>query len=131
MSWKKERDALIAQTLAFVQSVARRKDGVAESANKADAEPEIAAAAFDALKIDALKIMELPAIVEPLKTAGPPKSIQILPANAASEFRVEIQTRVANFRAHQERFNRERADYFSATLAKARAAIDDDFAPSR
>jgi hypothetical protein len=126
MGWKKERDALIAQTLAFVQSVARNKDDAEESANKADAEPEIGAAL-----LDALKIVELPTIVEPLKTVVPPNSIQILPANAASDFRIEIQNRVANFRAHQERFHRERAEYFSATLAKARAAIDDDFAPLR
>jgi hypothetical protein len=124
MGWKKERDALIAQTLAFVQSVARNKDDAEESAN--NAEPEIEAAL-----LDALKIVELPTIVEPLKTVVPPNSIQILPANAASDFRTEIQNRVANFRAHQERFHRERAEYFSATLAKARAAIDDDFAPLR
>ena len=34
------------------------------------------------------------------------------------------QARVANFRAHQQRFNRERAEYFSATVTKLRAAIE-------
>jgi hypothetical protein len=130
MSWKKERDALIAQTLAFVQSVARKKDDATEdvrkSANKADWEPEVEAA-----RLDAFKIAELPMIVEPPRIPEPPKSIQISPANATSDFRTEIQNRIAGFRAHQERFNRERAEYFSATLAKARAAIDDDFAPLR
>ena len=126
MSWKKERDALIAQTLAFVQSVARKKDDVRESANKADWEPEIEAA-----RLDAYKIAELPMLVEPPGIPEPPKRIQISPANATSDFRTEIQNRIASFRAHQERFNRERAEYFSTTLAKARAAIDDDFAPLR
>ena len=43
----------------------------------------------------------------------------------------EIRSRIANFRAHQERFNREREAYFSATLAKLRAAIDEtDLPPS-
>ena len=126
MSWKRERDALIAQTLAFVQSVSRKKDDVAERASKADAEPDIEAA-----PLDAFNTAELPAIARPLKTVEPPKSIQILPANAAGDFRTEIQNRVANFRAHQERFHRERAEYFNATLAKARATIDDDFAPLR
>jgi hypothetical protein len=126
MSWKRERDALIAQTLAFVQSVARKKDDAGQSAWKDDAEPEIEAA-----PLDAFRIVELPKVLEPLKIAEPPKSIQVLPANAAGDFRTEIQNRIASFRAHQERFNRERAEYFSATLAKARAAIDDDFAPLR
>ena len=126
MSWKKERDALIAQTLAFVQSVARKKDDVRESANKADWEPQVEAA-----RLDAFKIAEFPRIVEPPGIAEPPKRIQILPANATGDFRAEMQSRIASFRAHQERFNRERAEYFSATLAKARAAVDDDFAPLR
>jgi hypothetical protein len=125
MGWKIERDTLIAQTLAFVQSVARKKDGASEDARQsADSKPEIAAA-----HSDAFKTAELPKILEPLKTAEPPKSIQNLPANAVSDFRIEIQNRIANFRVHQERFHKERAEYFSATLAKARAAIDDDFAP--
>jgi hypothetical protein len=37
--------------------------------------------------------------------------------------------RVANFRAHQQRFNREREEYFSATLTRLRAAIEKDSAP--
>ena len=127
MSWKKERDALIAQTLAFVQSVARKKGDGREDARQSawdDAEPEIEAAATETFKF-----VELPKILEPLKIAEPLNNPQVPPANAASDYRTEIQNRVANFRAHQERFNRERAEYFSATIAKARAAVDDDFAP--
>jgi hypothetical protein len=37
----------------------------------------------------------------------------------------EIRARVASFRAHQERFNREREEYFAATLARLRAVIKD------
>ena len=37
----------------------------------------------------------------------------------------EIRTRVASFRAHQERFNREREEYFASTIARLRAAIKD------
>jgi hypothetical protein len=52
---------------------------------------------------------------------------------AMSDFRAEVQTRIVSFRAHQERFDREREEYFTATLAKARAAIRNDTAlsPSR
>jgi len=64
--------------------------------------------------------------LEPARIAPPP-----LPATptAASqlqgEMANEIRARVASFRAHQERFNREREEYFSQTLARLRNAIKD------
>ncbi|WLA62390.1 hypothetical protein [Bradyrhizobium diazoefficiens] len=36
-----------------------------------------------------------------------------------------MQARIANFRKHQERFEREREEYCAATLTKVRAAIRD------
>ena len=39
------------------------------------------------------------------------------------DFQSEIRSRVANFRAHQEQFSREREAYCSATMAKVRAAL--------
>ena len=38
----------------------------------------------------------------------------------------EIRARVANFRAHQERFHREREAYCSATMAKVHASLRGD-----
>jgi hypothetical protein len=122
MDWKKERDLLIEQTLAFVQSVAGKKlDGEPIP----DAERRVEAAA-----IEARDIIERP-IVEP--TEDMPVSTQIPQMIATSDFRAEVQTRIVSFRAHQERFDREREEYFTATLAKARAAIRNDTAlsPSR
>ena len=52
-------------------------------------------------------------------------------SNVSSDIRSEMQARVANFRAHQERFNREREEYCSATLTKLRAAIDNAPTPGR
>jgi hypothetical protein len=37
----------------------------------------------------------------------------------------EIRARIAGFRAHQERFNREREEYFSRTLARLKASLDE------
>lgn len=127
MKWKIERDALIAQTLAFVQSVARKNDDAGndagqdlkQDAGNPDAARDVVAAAIDAARI------------EPPKIAEPPRNARILPAPPSSDFRAEIQSRVANFRAHQERFHREREEFFSATLAKARAVARDDSAPLR
>jgi hypothetical protein len=88
MKWIRERDALIAQTLAFVHSVSGRKVDFRQSDT----------------------------------VAAPP----VLAAEIVSvDFRSEMQARIANFRKHQERFEREREEYCAATLIKLRAAIRD------
>jgi hypothetical protein len=118
MQWKKERDLLIAQTLAFVQSVAGKKP----EAGKAEATPDVEAP-IEAMEAGAIET------VEPLREAL--IKISVLRPVIASDFRAEMQARVANFRAHQERFHSERAAYCNATLARARAAIENAAAPSR
>jgi len=40
-----------------------------------------------------------------------------------------MQARIADFRRHQERFEREREEYCAATLTKLRAAIRDASGP--
>ncbi len=116
MTWVKERDALIAQTLAFVQSVTGKKP---------EAEPRIEA--IEAIEAAAINKAEEKQTIEPkIKAAEPPNSIEVSRANVSIDFRSEMQARVASFRAHQERFHREREAYFNATLAKARAAIAND-----
>jgi hypothetical protein len=47
------------------------------------------------------------------------------------DFQSEIRARVANFRAHQARFNREREAYCSATMAKVHASLRDGEQPPR
>jgi hypothetical protein len=47
------------------------------------------------------------------------------------DFQAEIRARVANFRAHQGRFNREREAYCSATMAKVHAALREGEQPTR
>jgi hypothetical protein len=147
MKWMRERDALLAQTLAFVQSVAGRKDD-AGMARLATAElgktPEPAKTVESSKTAELTKTSELSktagpakpgieaakvqaASIEPIKIAEPqsvaPAARPIVPS--ASEMQNEIRARVASFRAHQERFTREREQYFSATLARLRAAINE------
>jgi len=127
MDWKKERDLLIAQTMAFVQSVAGQKPDAEPSIaaklnirSHLEAAPEVETAPLEAAKMHAEEILSPP--------ATPPKDVpvgnQIPRMIVASDVRSEMQARVADFRAHQQRFNRERAEYFSATLTKLRAAIE-------
>ncbi|WJR75941.1 hypothetical protein [Bradyrhizobium sp. NP1] len=121
MNWVRERDALIAQTLAFVQGVAGKTDNAARPQDRLAGRGENGGvAAFDAVRSPREVIeraRDTPvARAEPLDRRHP---------IVLSEVKREIQSRIDGFRAHQERFNRERAEYFSATIAKLRAAIDE------
>jgi hypothetical protein len=118
MKWMRERDLLIAQTMAFVQSVTGKKpDGerpVAFSATTSD----LPAASPIMPDIEAM-LAEAIGNPEP-----PPKPLQISRPVLRSEYQNEIQARVANFRAHQQRFLKEREDYCSTTMAKVQKALN-------
>jgi hypothetical protein len=127
MSWKKERDELIAQTMAFVQSVTGKREEtsglnggfasapVAELPDLPELDRSLRPAPKPAASLEPVRIAEVP------RAAAPAAPRPITPSDMASE----IRARVASFRAHQERFNREREQYFSATLERLRAAIKD------
>lgn len=98
--WMRERDQLIEQTLAFVEGVA-----AARPARTAAATAEPAKA------------------VEPARPAEPPKPAGLAPIRVvpmASE-RAEIERRVANFKAQQQKFQRAREADYDAIFSKARA----------
>jgi hypothetical protein len=137
MGWKQERDALIAQTMAFVQSVTGKREEIVP--------PRVAAVDLDALQAS-LERSAPPPIqperaeapepavkavtpVEPARSVEPAQPFEAPPSArrliVQREMQEEIRARIASFRAHQERFNREREEYFSATLARLRAAMKD------
>jgi hypothetical protein len=167
MSWKREREGLIAQTLAFVQSVTGKgseRPGSAaipplSSESEATARPSVGASAllavetalgarpssaaqsvtpkatprrFDPQRFDPSRV-EPPDLERPdLERPSPPAPAPILRRPIPqSEMASEIRARIASFRAHQERFNREREEYFAATLARLRAALRDAPPPHR
>jgi hypothetical protein len=120
MEWARERDLLIAQTLAFVQSVsddtrARRPD------TREPAAESYPASQPEAAPLDVAISLEPPA---PARF-----DIEPLQPDISGDVRTEILTRIANFRAHQLRFRREREEYCRATMAKVRTSIQDDSAP--
>ena len=100
MKWVRERDHLIAQTMAFVQSVTGKR-------------PEDEAQ-FDSTAVDEFKQPETSA-----QAAERPRVSSI----ARSAVREEIEGRVAAFRAHQQRFDRERDKHFNTVLTGIRSAI--------
>ena len=124
MKWIRERDALIAQTMAFIQSVTGKKDGLHPAG------PETAAFAVTgelvAIRTVAVEAEPPPAVSPPAPEARP---VQVPPPRTGGDFRTEMQARIANFRKHQERFEREREEYCAATLTKVRAAIRDAAPP--
>ena len=146
MKWMRERDLLIAQTMAFVQSVTGKKPeadkAVATSLTMLSVEtssvetsehatttamPDIAALLAEALAADLPKEMpkEIPREVS---REAPPQALRpasITRAELRSDFQSEIKTRVANFRANQTKFSQEREAYCSATMAKVHATLRD------
>jgi hypothetical protein len=152
MKWMRERDLLIAQTMAFVQSVTGKKPdagmfvGVPEAAKATTITTtvvDVAAMVTETTVISGpdgpepsqseLSKSEL-SNSEPVKPAlpksEPPRPIQISRTEPL-DVQSEIKARVANFRAHQERFLRERDEYCSATMAKVRAALRENIEPPR
>jgi hypothetical protein len=112
MKWIAERDALIAQTLAFVQSVTGRKDDLLQP----EGTPVAPSAAAEVRDVATVAVE-----TEGVKASVPPPPAP--PQRPVSDFRTEMQARIANFRKHQERFEREREEYCAETLTKLRAAL--------
>jgi hypothetical protein len=156
MKWMKERDLLIAQTMAFVQSVTGKTPEAektvttsvallsvenSETIRTAAALPDAALPDIALSDIKSLLAETLPAAQAPRDVSREVSREEIprevsRPAPLArldlrEDFQSEIRARVANFRAHQERFNREREAYCSATMAKVHAALKEGQPPTR
>ena len=145
MKWMKERDLLIAQTMAFVQSVTGKPPEAEKTVTTPVAllsvetsETTRAAAALpdvEFLPAETLSVTQAPKEASREVPKEMPREIS-RPAPLArpdlrEDFQSEIRARVANFRAHQERFNREREAYCSATMAKVHAALKEGEQPTR
>ncbi|SRR5579871_4859617 len=103
MTWEKERDLLISQTMAFVQSV--RTAG-------ADRQYESRLPSPSPVQSS---LAERPADVLPTR---------LTPLSHGGNLRDEIGRRVAAFRARQQAFHRDRDEYCNAMMEKVRAATE-------
>ena len=142
MKWMRERDLLIAQTMAFVQSVTGKTPEAEKTVTSSVALLSVEAsenirAATPLPDIKSLLAETPPAAQAPrdlLKEEMPREISRPAPParlDLREDFQAEIRARVANFRAHQERFNREREAYCSATMAKVHAALRESEPPTR
>jgi hypothetical protein len=145
MKWMKERDLLIAQTMAFVQSVTGKTPEAEKTVSasvsllsvEAYESTRPATALSDAALSDIASLLAKtpPAAQAPTATHAPtlevfvetpraiPSPVGVVRPDLREDFQSEIKARVASFRAHQERFNREREAYCTATMAKVHAAL--------
>jgi hypothetical protein len=145
MKWMKERDLLIAQTMAFVQSVTGKtpeaEKTVSASVSLLSVEAYESTRPATALSDSALSdIASLlaktpPAAQAPAAAQAPtlevfvetpraiPSPVPVARPDLREDFQSEIKARIASFRAHQERFNREREAYCTATMAKVHATL--------
>ncbi|MCA6109753.1 hypothetical protein [Bradyrhizobium cenepequi] len=137
MKWMKERDLLIAQTMAFVQSVTGKKPDAASLSPATDAAR--ATVTTTVVNVEAVLAEPAPVAVRPRppQTTSPEaklsqaKPLQVAGLDLPADFQSEIRARVASFRAHQERFTREREEYCRATMAKVRATLSEGTEPPR
>ena len=118
MKWMRERDLLIAQTMAFVQSVSGKKPEA-----EIFARPDVPAVSPTRLPdVEAMLSEAVPAPQRP-KAVLPPRPV------GPSEYRNEVQARVDKFRAHQAKLNQEREAFCSATMARMQATLDQHAPP--
>jgi hypothetical protein len=137
MKWVKERDLLIAQTMAFVQSVTGKKPDftatpyapralpVENALPVADPAP-VAPSLTKIQPIESATPTEFSPPELPLSDLSRPQTDAAPPIRAFShsDVRQEIQSRVAAFQAHQHRFQREREAYFKSVFSKVRSDIE-------
>ena len=145
MKWMRERDLLIAQTMAFVQSVTGKMPEAEKTITTSVATlgveiSEASRAATPLPKVEALlaettAVAQAPREVAKQVSREAPTEISrpaaLVRPDLREDFQAEIRARVANFRAHQERFNREREAYCTATMAKVHAALREGELPPR
>ena len=143
MKWMKERDLLIAQTMAFVESVTGKKPGTeffvetqSIEIQKTEASVSLLPAAAFHTTDNAASTPDIAALLAMTNmtagaTAPSPKPVPVLRPDLHGDFQSEIKARVATFRANQERFTREREAYCSATMNRIQATLQGSEQPPR
>jgi hypothetical protein len=120
MNWKQEHDLLIAQTMAFAQSVNSR---AAQAGSRLES-ARVENAAVETTRLEPSP-MKAPAEAAPRVEPHP----VALPSLRYASLREEIRGRVAAFRAHQEMIRRDRDEYYKAVLARVRTPIEHGHEP--
>ena len=115
-NWRAERDALVSETMAFVEAVRSQRPVSTEAVVTPRQLPfgvpehsqQPAPTVSEHAQVVSDETAEQPRL-EPMKWDG--------------SAREEIRQRIATFKAHQQRFTREREDYALSTLLRVQGGI--------
>jgi hypothetical protein len=111
--WKKGLDALVAETMAFVRAVS---PAVAAAKTQGQPAPDVNCDRSDVVISQGSSSQA---------TSEPPPG-----ASLASNEREEFQRRLANFKAHQEKWAREREGYAESMMNRIRLPQTDRLQPN-
>jgi hypothetical protein len=125
MSWKQERDLLIAQTMAFVQSVTGKPPEAIKAQPETTRPPVMPVVTPTAKPVTVSSVPERSTAPDrPVNAFAEALPARLVPLGQA-DLRDDIRQRVAAFRARQQLFDRDRDEYCNAMMAKARATSED------
>jgi hypothetical protein len=110
-NWKMERDAFVSETMAFVEAVRSQTPICTEPVVTPKHVPVGMPEHFQ----QPAPTVPEPAHVVSDETAEQPR---LEPMKWGGSEREEIRQRIATFKAHQQRFTREREDYALSTLMR-------------
>ena len=114
-NWKAERDALVSETMAFVEAVRSQRP----ISTEAVAPIQLPLGVPVQFQLPAPTVSEHAQVVSD-ETAEQPR---LEPMKWGGSEREEIGKRVATFKAHQLRFTQEREHYALSTLMRAQGDI--------
>jgi hypothetical protein len=115
-NWKAERDALVSETMAFVEAVRSQRPISTEAVVTPRHLP---LGVTEHFQQPALTVSEHTHVVSD-ETAEQPR---LEPMKWGGSEREEIRKRVATFKANQQRFTQEREDYALSTLMRVQGNI--------
>jgi hypothetical protein len=122
-NWEAERDALVSETMAFVEAVRSQRP----ISTEAVAPIQLPLGVPEQFQQPAPTVSEHAHVVSG-ETAEQPR---LEPMKWGGSEREEIGKRIATFKANQQRFTREREDYALSTLTRAQGGITAQDAPKR
>jgi hypothetical protein len=132
---QEQTDSLIDQTLSLVETVTELEEPEQTPspmpqpvAKQLPSDVQLTEPARNASLINqTLSLVKNVAVPEPkpIEVAPPssqqPRAKQLTPKERLDMERADIQKRIATFKANQQRFQKEREEYYTTTMAKARA----------
>jgi hypothetical protein len=132
---QEQTDSLIDQTLSLVETVTELEEPEETPspmqqpvAKQLPSDVQLTEPARNASLINqTLSLVKNVAVPEPKPievappSSQPPRAKQLTPKERLDMERADIQKRVATFKANQQRFQKEREEYYITTMAKARA----------